>query len=219
MHGVSFTSFRQSFFALIIALLLFQSTADAFIFDVWKSGMKESIVVEAGKKKGITVEPDAGGFSLFGEKKPDKLTIKVEYTGNTRLMGYDAKLLFSFTPESRLLHSLQVTLALPMSSDKIDMDVLADSIAKQLDSKYKEHGTPAADSIIGQFVDKVRNRDRRSWAGNGDSVTMESSWKMVNGDVYIVYEDVKLSEKAKTEDRRIREKRLDQSSGGDKSKF
>jgi hypothetical protein len=181
--------------------------------------MKESSVVEAGKKKGIHVESESSGFALFGDKKPDKLAVKVEYTGNTKLMGYDAKLLFSFTPESRMLHSLRVTLALPMSSEKVDMEVLADSIAKQLDSKYKEHGTPAADSIIGQFVDKVRNRDRRGWAGNGDSVTMESSWKMVNGDVVIVYEDEKLSEKAKIEDRRIREKRLDQSSGGDKSKF
>ncbi|MEI6826440.1 MAG: hypothetical protein WCK54_12665 [Desulfuromonadales bacterium] len=181
--------------------------------------MKESNVVESGKKKGITVESDSGGFTLFGDKKPDKLAVKVEYTGNTKLMGYDAKLIFSFTPESRLLHSLRVTLALPISSDKVDMEVLADSIAKQLDSKYKEHGKPSADSIIGQFVDKVRNRDRRSWGGNGDAVTMESSWNMVNGEVVIVYEDEKLSEKAKIEDRRIREKRLDQSSGGDKSKF
>jgi hypothetical protein len=181
--------------------------------------MKESSVVETGKKKGIHVESDSGGFTLFGDKKPDKLAVKVEYSATTKLMGYDAKLLFSFTPESRLLHSLRVTLALPMSSEKVDMDVLADSIAKQLDGKYKEHGTPAADSIIGQFVDKVRNRDRRSWTGNGDAVTLESSWKMVSGDVVIVYEDEKLSEKAKSEDRRIREKRLDQSSGGDKSKF
>jgi len=99
------------------------------------------------------------------------------------------------------------------------MEVLSNSIAKPLYSKYKEHGVPSADSFIGWFVDKVRNRDRRSWPGNGDSVTMESSWKMVNGDVVIIYEDEKLSEEAKIEDRRIREKRLDQSSGGDKSKF
>lgn len=219
MFGVTITSSRISFFTVTICLLIFTSTANAFIFDVWKSGMKEGNVVETGKKKGITVESDASGFTLFGDKKPDKLAVKVEYNGNTKLMGYDAKLLFSFTPESRLLHSLRVTLVLPMSSEKVDMEVLADSIAKQLDSKYKEHGTPSADSIIGQFVDKVRNIGRRSWVGNGDSVTMESSWKMFSGDVVIVYEDEKLSEKAKIEDRHIREKRLEQSSGGDKSKF
>ena len=62
--------------------------------------MKENSVVETGKKKGVTVESDASGFTLFGDKKPDKLAVKAEYTGNTKLMGYDAKLLFSFTPES-----------------------------------------------------------------------------------------------------------------------
>lgn len=207
------------FSTVIVSLFFFASSAPAFVFDVWKSGMKESNVIEAGKKKGITVEPDSGGFTLFSDKKPDKTAVKIEHIGATKLMGYDAKLLFSFTPESRLLHSLRVTLSLPMYSEKVDMEVLADSIAKQLDGKYKDHGTPSADTFIGQFVDKVRNIGRRSWLGNGDTVTMESSWKMVNGDVVILYEDDKLSEKARIEDRRIREKRLDQSSGGDKSKF
>ena len=219
MVRVLIPSCRKTIFAVLVCQLSLLSTANAFVFDVWKSGMKENSVIDAGKKKGITVEYNSAGFTLFGDKKPDKLAVKVEYAGNTKLMGYDAKLLFSFTPESRQLHSLRVTLALPMSSEKVDMDVLADSIAKQLDSKYKEHGTTAADGFIGQIVDKVRSVGRRSWVGNGDSVSMESSWNMVSGDVVIVYEDEKLSEKAKSEDRRIREKRLDQSSGGDKSKF
>jgi hypothetical protein len=206
-------------FGVMVFIVFFAATADAFTFDAWKSGMKENGVVEAGKNKGITVEFDAGGFAFFGDKKPEKLAVKVAYAANTKLMGYDAKLNFSFTPESRLLHSLRVSIALPMSSDKADMEVLADSIAKQLDSKYKEHGVPTVDSYIGQIVDKMRSVGRRSWAGKGDTVTMESNWKMVGGDVVIVYEDDRLNETAKTEDRRIREKRLDQSSGGDKSKF
>ncbi len=205
--------------SVVVLFLFLASSSHAFVFDEWKSGMKENSVVEAGKNKNVTVEYNAGGFAFFGDKKPEKLAVKVEYSGNTKLMGYDAKLLFSLTPESRVLHSLRVTLMLPMSSDKADMEVLADSISRQLDSKYKEHGTPSAESFIGQIVDKVRNTDRRSWVGKGDTVTMESNWKMVGGEVVIMYEDDKLTEVAKTEDRRIREKRLEQSSGGDKSKF
>lgn len=210
---------RIDIFAVCLFLLFLSSPANAFIFDVWKSGMKENSIVEAGKKKGILVDLAAGGFTLFGDKKPDKLAVKIEYGGSTKLMGYDAKLLFSFTPESRLLHSIRVTIALPMSSEKVDMEVLADSIAKQLDSKYKEQNAPSVDGFIEQLVDKVRNIGRRSWSGKGDTVTMESNWKMVSGEVVIVYEDDKLGESAKIEDRRVREKRLDQSSGGDKSKF
>jgi hypothetical protein len=41
-------------------------------------------------------------------------------------------------------------------------------IAKQYDSKYKEHGLPSADSFIGQFVDKVRNIGWSSWRVNFD---------------------------------------------------
>jgi hypothetical protein len=219
MFGTAVATRRQAVFGAIVFLVFFAATAHSFTFDAWKSGMKESSVVEAGKNKGVSIEFDAGGFAFFGDKKPDKLAVKVLYAANTKLMGYDAKLNFSFTPESRLLHSLRVTIALPMSSDKADMEVLADSIAKQLDSKYKEHGVPTVDSYIGQIVDKMRNVGRRSWVGKGDTVTMESNWKMVGGEVVIVYEDDRLNETAKTEDRRIREKRLDQSSGGDKSKF
>jgi hypothetical protein len=206
-------------FGTVALALFFTTTAQAFVFDVWKSGMKVNSAIETGKHKGVAIEPETGSFSFFGDKKSEKPAIKAEYTGSMQLMGYDTKLLFSFTPESRLLHSLRVTLVLPMSSDKADMEVLADSISKQLDIKYKEHGTPSVDGFIGQIVDKVRNIGRRSWAGKGDMVTMESNWKMVGGEVIIMYEDEKLAETAKSEDRRIREKRLDQVGGGDKNKF
>lgn len=219
MYGSTVMLHRKYMYGVLASVIIFSSSANAFVFDAWKSGMKENSAVEAGKNKGIAVAFDTNNFAFFGDKKPEKLAVKVEYAGSTKLMGYDAKLLFSFTPESRVLHSLRVTLALPMSSDKADMEVLADSIAKQLDGKYKEHGVPTVDSFIGQIVDKVRNIGRRSWAGKGDTVTMESTWKMVGGEVVIMYEDDKLSETAKIEDRRIREKRLDHSSGGDKSKF
>ncbi|MDD2898350.1 MAG: hypothetical protein PHI31_06515, partial [Desulfuromonadaceae bacterium] len=172
---------------VVVFFFLRASAVHAFVFDVWKSGMKENSVIETGKAKGINIVFDAGSFSLLGDKKPDKLAVKVDYTGSIKLMGYDAKLLFSFTPESRVLHSLRVSLNLPMSSDKADMEVLADSIAKQLDNKYKEHGTPSVDSFIGQIVDKVRNIGRRSWVGKGDAVTMESTWKMVGGEVVVMY--------------------------------
>ena len=199
-------------------LLIASASADAFVFDVWKSGMKTDQVIEAGKKKDVAVKLAGGG--LFPKKKePEELAVKVEYQCDTKLMGYDAKILFSFSPMSRVLHTLRVTVMLPMSSEKADMDVLADTIAKQLDSKYKEQGEPPAESMIGGLVDKVRDVKRRGWTGGGDTVIMESHWKMVNGEVVVQYVNDKLAEKAGVEDRRVREKKLERSSGGDRSKF
>ncbi|MBT1072951.1 hypothetical protein [Pelotalea chapellei] len=198
-------------------LLLASASADAFVFDVWKSGMKTDRVIEAGKKKGVAVKLDSGG--LFSKKEPEDLAVKVEYHCNTKLMGYDAKILFSFAPLSRVLHTLRVTVKLPMSSEKADMDVLADSIARQLDVKYKEQGEPAAESMIGGMVDKMRDVKRRSWKSGSDTVTMESQWKMVGGEVAVLYVDDKLAEKAGVEDRQVREKKLERSSGSDRSKF
>lgn len=198
-------------------LLITSAAADAFVFDVWKSGMKTDRVIEAGKKEGVSVKPAGGG--LLSKKEPEELAVKVEYQGETKLMGYKAKILFTFGPESRVLHTLQVTVALPMSSEKADMEVLADSIAKQLGSKYKEQGEPTAESMLGGLVDKVRDIRRRSWTGGGDTVIMESHWKMVGGEVVVRYVDDKLAEKAAVEDRKVREKKLERSSGGDRSKF
>lgn len=198
-------------------LLIASASADAFVFDVWKSGMKTDRVIETGKKKDVSIKLMGGG--LFSKKEPEELVVKVEYQCDTKLMGYDAKILFSFAPLSRVLHTLRVTVMLPLSSEKADMDVLADTIARQLDSKYKEQGEPAAESMIGGLVDKVRDVKRRSWKGVGDMITMESHWKMINGEVVVQYVDDKLAEKAGVEDRQVREKKLERSSGGDRSKF
>lgn len=198
-------------------LLIASASADAFVFDVWKSGIKTDRVIEAGKKKGVSVKLEGGG--LFSRKEPEELAVKVEYQCETKLMGYNAKILFSFAPESRVLHTLRVTVMLPMSSEKADMDVLAGSIARQLNTKYKEQGETAAESMLGGLVDKVRDIRRRSWTGGGDTVTMESHWKMVGGEVVVLYVDDKFAEKAAVEDRKVREKKLERSSGGDRSKF
>lgn len=198
-------------------LLIASASADAFVFDVWKSGMKTDRVIEAGKRKDLSVKSAGGG--LFSKKEPEELAVKVEYQCDTKLMGYDAKILFSFSPLSRVLHTLRVTVMLPMSSEKADMDVLADAIARQLDTKYTDHGEPPAENMIGGLVDKVRDVKRRSWKGGGDTVTMESHWKMINGEVVVLYVDDKLAEKAGVEDRQVREKKLERSSGGDRSKF
>jgi len=198
-------------------LLIASASADAFVFDVWKSGMKTDRVIEAGKKKDLSVKVAGGG--LFSKKEPEDLAVKVEYQCDTKLMGYDAKILFSFSPLTRVLHTLRVTVMLPLSSEKADMDVLADAIARQLATKYKEQGEPPAESLIGGLVDKVRDVKRRSWKGGGDTVTMESHWKMINKEVVVQYVDDKLAEKAAVEDRQVREKKLERSSGGDRSKF
>lgn len=206
------------FIVLVIGLLMFAPVAaDAFTFDVWKSGMKTERVIEVGKKKDLAVKLVGGG--LFAKKEPEELAVRIEYHCDTKLMGYDAKLLFSFAPLSRVLHTLRVTVMLPISSEKADMDVLADSIARQLDGKYQEQGEPAAESMIGGVVDKIRDVKRRGWKGGGDTVTMESHWKMIGGEVVVQYVADKLAEKAGIEDRQIREKRLERSSGGDRSKF
>lgn len=210
---------RLSWLLSLLILLISPACADAFMFDVWKSGMKIKSVIEAGKERGASVELASGGFSFFGKREPEELAVKVECHSKTKLMGYDANILFTFTPESRLLHSLRVTLSLPFSSEKADMEVLADAIAKQLTAKYKEHGEQSADSLLGQLVDKVRDIRRRVWQGGGDTVTMESNWEMMRGEVVLLYVDEKLAEKAGIEDRRIREKRLERSSGGDRDKF
>jgi len=205
---------------LIITLLTGSSSvADAFVFDTWRSGMNIDKVVAIGKEAGIAIEFSGGGFSLFSKKEPEELAVNVEYQGNTKLMGYDAILIFTFAPESRVLHSVRVTLTLPISSDKPDMEVLADALAKKLDAKYKQTGELVAESLLGQLADKVRQIQRRTWIGHGDTVTMESNWKMFGGDVIITYVDDKLAEQAVIEDRRIREKRLERSSGGDRNKF
>ncbi len=147
------------------------------------------------------------------------MAVKVEYQCDTKLMGYDAKILFSFSPLTRVLHTLRVTVMLPLSSEKADMDVLADAIARQLDSKYKDQGELPAENLIGGLVDKVRDVKRRAWKGGGDTVTMESHWKVMGGEVVVLYVNDKLAEKAAVEDRRVREKKLERSSGGDRSKF
>lgn len=211
--------FRKLWLTIVIFLLISFSSADAFVFDVWKSGMKMDRVIDAGKEKGVSVELEGGRFLLFGKKEPEELAVKVESRSETKLMGYDATIHFSFTPESRLLHTVRVTLALPLKSEKADMEVLADELAKQLDAKYKEQGEPPADSLVGQLVDKARDIRRRAWKGSGDTVTMESSWKILGGEVVILYVDDKLAEKAGVEDRRIRKKRLERSSGSDRDKF
>lgn len=198
-------------------LLITSASADAFVFDVWKSGMKTDRVIEAGKRKDLSVKPAGGG--LFSKKEPEDLAVRVEYQCDTKLMGYDAKILFSFSPLTRVLHTVRVTVMLPLSSEKADVDVLADAIARQLDTKYADQGEPPAENMIGGLVDKVRDVKRRSWKGGGDTVTMESHWKMINGEVVVLYVDDKLAEKAAVEDRRVREKKLERSSGDDRSKF
>ncbi len=198
-------------------LLIVSASADAFVFDVWKSGMKTDRVIEAGKRKDLSVKSAGGG--LFSKKEPEDLAVRVEYQCDTKLMGYDAKILFSFSPLTRVLHTVRVTVMLPLSSEKADVDVLADAIARQLDTKYADQGEPPAENMIGGLVDKVRDVKRRSWKGSGDTVTMESHWKMINGEVVVLYVDDKLAEKAAVEDRRVREKKLERSSGGDRSKF
>lgn len=207
------------YFIALLILLTTASAADAFTFDSWKSGMKINQVIEAGKEKNLSVELDSGGFSLFGTREPEELAVKVEYRCETKLMGYDARILFSFAPESRVLHTVRVTVHLPLSSEKADIEVLADVIARQLSSKYKEQVEPSAESLIGQLIDKTRVVQRRTWKGGVDTVIMESNWKMIGGEVVIQYVDEKLAEKAVIEDRRIREKRLERSSGGDRNKF
>lgn len=198
-------------------LLIASAPAEAFVFDVWKSGMKTDRVIEAGKRKDLAVKLSGGG--LFAKKEPEDLAVKVEYQCDTKLMGYDAKILFSFSPLTRVLHTLRVTVMLPLSSEKADMDVLADAIARQLDSKYKDQGELPAENLIGGLVDKVRDVKRRAWKGGGDTVTMESHWKVMGGEVVVLYVNDKLAEKAAVEDRRVREKKLERSSGGDRSKF
>lgn len=194
-------------------------TADAFQFDVWRSGMKVEKVVEAGKESGVTVELGGGGLPFLGKKEPEDLAVRVEYRGSMKLMGYPAKLLFSFAPESKVLHTVRVEISLPLSSDKADVEVLADAIAKKLDAKYKDQGEVSPEGLLGQLTAKFRDGKRRAWKGSGDVVTMEAESKLTGGEVVVTYVDEKLSEKAKVEDRRIREKRLERSSGGDKSKF
>ena len=211
--------FGKLWFLPSVFLLISASCADAFVFDVWKSGMRMDRVIAAGKEKGVSVELEDGKFSFFGKKEPEELAVRVESRSETKLMGYDATIHFSFTPESRLLHTVRVRLSLPLSSEKADMEVLADEIAKQLDAKYKEREEPTADSLVGQLVDKARDIRRRAWKGSGDTVTMESSWKIIGGEVVILYVDDKLAEKAGVEDRRIRKKRLERSSGSDRDKF
>lgn len=210
---------RVFWFLAFLLLLANLPTADAFMFDAWRSGMNIDKVVATGRDKGIAIEFIGGGFSLFGRNEPDELAVNVEYRGATKLMGYDAKLLFFFAPESRVLHSVSVTLVLPFSSDKADMDVLAEALAKQLDAKYKSYGEPVVESLFDQLSDKVRQVHRRNWKGDGDTVTMETNWKMFGGEVVIIYVDDKLSERAVVEDRRIRQKRLEKSSGDDRRKF
>lgn len=194
-------------------------SANAFVFDSWRSGMNIDKVVAVGKEKGIAVEFSGGGFSLFGKKEPDELAVNIDYQGDTKLMGYDAKLLFTFAPETRVLHTVRVTLALPISSDRADMEVLADSIVKKIEARYKETAEPGAESLLGRLTDSVRQIQRRRWTGHGDTITIESNWKMLGGDVIITYVDDKIAERAVSEDRRIREKRLERSSGNDRNKF
>jgi hypothetical protein len=201
----------------LVALLA--STADAFQFDVWRSGMKVEKVVEAGKEKGIEVEPESSGLPFLGKKEPEDLQARVEYRCAMKLMGYSSKVLFTFAPESKVLHSVRVEISVPMTADKADLDVLADAIAKQLDAKYKEQGDVPPEGLLGQLAAKFRDEKRRAWKGAGDLVTLEASWKVIGGEATVTYVDEKLAERAKAEDRRIREKRLERSSGGDKNKF
>lgn len=212
MHSISWS-------IAILLLLTYLTPANAFVFDNWHSGMNIDKVIAIGKGAGVPIEFSGGGFSLFSKKEPDELAVNVEYQGDTKLMGYDAKILFIFAPETRVLHMVRVTLTLPISSDKADIEVLADSLAKKLDAKYKQTGEPAAESLLGHLADKVRQIQRRSWSGHGDTIFMESNWKMIGGDVIITYVDDKLAERAVVEDRRIREKRLEKSSGNDRNKF
>jgi hypothetical protein len=106
-----------------------------------------------------------------------------------------------------------------MGSDKTDLEVLADAIAKQLDAKYKDLGDVSRDGLFGQLAAKFRDVKRRTWKGAGDLITLEAASKLMGNEVVVTYVDEKLAERAKVEDRRIREKRLERSSGGDKGKF
>jgi hypothetical protein len=200
-----------------LALLAGPYPAHSFQFDGWRSGAKAEKILDVAKDKGVTLSMEGAG--LFGKKEPEELAERVEYKASTKLMGYPAKLLFSFAPESKVLHTLRVEINLPMSSEKADMEVLADTIAKQLDAKYKDLGDVSAEGILGHLTDKVRDVKRRAWKGAGDLVTLEAWSKLVGNEVVVTYVDEKLAEKAKIEDRRIREKRLERSSGGDKGKF
>lgn len=191
--------------------------ARAFVFDGWRSGAKVEKILDVAKDKGVSLTLEGGG--LFGKKEPEELADRVEYKGSTKLMGYPAKLLFSFAPESKVLHTLRVEINLPMSSEKADMEVLADAIAKQLDAKYKDVGDVSAEGLLGHLTDKVRDVKRHAWKGGGDLVTLEAWSKIVGNEVVVTYVDEKLADRAKVEDRRIREKRLEKSSGGDKGKF
>lgn len=205
----------------VAAALLTAGTAPshAFQFDAWRSGMKVEKAVEAAKEKGVTLTADGGGLSLLGKKDAEDTGERSEYRASTKLMGYPAKLLFSFAPETKVLHTLRIELALPMGSEKVDMEVLADAIAKQLDAKYKDLGDVSPDGLFSQLAAKVRDVKRRAWKGGGDLITLEAFSKLVGNEVVVVYVDEKLAERARVEDRRLREKKLERSSGGDKGKF
>lgn len=203
------------------ALLLAASAAaaEAFQFDVWRSGMKVEKVIEIGRGKGLSVVPAGGGVPLLGKKDPDDLAERVEYRCSTKLMGYPARIQFSFAPESKVLHTVHVEINLPLSAEKADLEVLADAIAKQLDAKYKDAGDMGSGGLLGHLSDKLRDVKRRAWRGGSDVVTLEATDKVMGDELLITYVDEKLAERARIEDRRIREKKLERSSGGDKGKF
>ena len=198
-------------------LLLAAAGAQAFQFDVWRSGMKVDKVIEAGEKKGVSVSLP-GSLPFFGKKEPDELADTVEYRAKMKLLGYSSQVDFIFAPESRVLYSVKVAISVPMTGNKADLEVLADTVAKQLDAKYKNQVEIGPEGLTEALKDKLRDVKRRAWKSATDTVTMESSWT-VGGEVIVTYVDEKLAEKAKVEDRRIREKRLERSGGGDKGKF
>jgi len=201
----------------LAAVALAAPGARAFQFDVWKSRSGVEKVLEGAKDKGMALETTGGG--LFSKPSAEDLALKVEYEGKTKLMGYSAKLLFSFSPESKVLHTLRVEMSVPRAEEEAGLDVLADTVARQLDGKYKDRSEGGSGGLLDQLTEKFSKAKRRTWRGGADVVTMESSWGLMGGTLLLVYTDEKTVEKAQAEERRLREKRLEKTGGKDLQKF
>lgn len=212
------TAFPPRLTAAVLTALL-PTGAFCFQFDAWRSGMKEEKVLEVAREHDVSMSGGSLIGNLFSGKKAEEQPDTVEHRGEMKLLGYDAKLLFVFTPDTKLLHTVKVDLSVPMSGKEVDVDVLANAIAKQLDKKYKEGTVPTSGKLMDYFTDKLKGLKKRAWEDAHDLIVMESDWGMLGGRVSVVYSDKKLGDKARAEDVRIREKRLEKVGGKDKEKF
>jgi hypothetical protein len=187
-----------------------KTIAKGFTFDIWYSGMDIDSVMNIAAINDVPLHRHgliSENTHFNPEMCRDYIHTADEFYYNDHLMGKPAKVTLFFTPQSKILEKIQVSLH---SSDIDQESSYPKEIEAMLTTKY---GTPSR--LVGPHAEGVF-RDSASWKLKGNcTVLMETG----SGQVDIIYSDLKLNTIGSKERNAIKAIQSEQYRKKDASKF